>query len=93
MMSLRDNYKTMINTRTSLEILQDNIIKEIEEFFNENDLKAVNVQLYKKYIKIITNYAMMEFKALNMIQEKYPDWDVRVENNNGTIAILLYLQQ
>lgn len=93
MMSLIDNYKTMINTKTSLEILQDNIIKEIEEFFIENELKAVNVQLYKEYIRIVTNYAMMEYKILEMIHDKYPDCEVRVENNNGTIAILLCLQQ
>ena len=93
MMSLIDNYKTMINTRTSLEILQDNIIKEIEEFFIENELKAVTVQLYNKYIKIVTNYTMMEYKTLDMIHDKYPDWEVRVLNNNGTIAILLCLQQ
>lgn len=93
MMSLIDNYKTMINTKTSLEILQDNIIKEIEEFFIENELKAVNVQLYKKYIRIVTNYAMIEFKTLEMVHEKYPDCEVRVENNNGTMAILLCLQQ
>ena len=83
----------MINTKTSLEILQDNIIKEIEEFFNDNDLKAVNVQLYKEYIRIVTNYTMMEYKILEMIHNKYPDCDVRVQNINGTIAILLYLQQ
>ena len=93
MMSLIDNYKTMINTRTSLEILQDNIIKEIEEFFIENELKAVNVQLYKKYIRIVTNYTMMEYEIIEMIHDKYPDWEVRVLNNNGTIAILLCLQQ
>lgn len=93
MMSLIDNYKTMINTRTSLEILHDNIIKEIEEFFIENELKAVTVQLYNKYIKIVTNYTMMEYKTLDMIHDKYPDWEVRVENHNGTIAILLCLQQ
>ena len=93
MMSLIDNYKTMINTRTSLEILQDNIIKEIEEFFIENELKAVTVQLYNKYIKIVTNYTMMEYKIIEMIHDKYPDWEVRVENHNGTIAILLCLQQ
>ena len=93
MMSLRDNYQTMINTRTSLEILQDNIIKEIEEFFIENELKAVTVQLYNKYIRIVTNYTMMEYKIIEMIHDKYPDWEVRVQNNNGTIAILLCLQQ
>lgn len=93
MMSLIDNYKTMINTRTSLEILHDNIIKEIEEFFIENELKAVTVQLYNKYIRIVTNYTMMEYKILEMIHNKYPDWEVRVENHNGTMAILLYLQQ
>ena len=92
-MSLRDNYQTMINTRTSLEILHDNIIREIEEFFIENELKAVTVQLYNKYIKIVTNYTMMEYKIIEMIHDKYPDWEVRVQNNNGTIAILLCLQQ
>ena len=83
----------MINTRTSLEILQDNIIKEIEEFFIENELKAVTVQLYNKYIRIVTNYTMMEYKFIEMIHDKYPDWEVRVQNNNGIIAILLCLQQ
>jgi len=92
-MSLIDNYKTMINTMTSLEILQDNVIKEIEEFFNENELRAVNVQLYKKYIRIVTNYTMIEFKILEMLNDKYPDCEVRVENHNGTMAILLCLQQ
>jgi len=93
MMSLIDNYKTMINTKTSLEILQDNIIKEIEKFFYENELKAVTVQLYKKYIRIVTNYTMMEYKILEMIHDKYPDCEIRVENHNGNIAIILYLQQ
>lgn len=92
-MSLIDNYKTMINTRTSIEILQDNIIKEIEEFFIENELKAVNVQLFIKHIRIVTSYTMMEYEILEMIHDKYPDWEVRVQNNNGTIAILLCLQQ
>lgn len=93
MMSLIDNYKTMINTRTSLDILQDNIIKEIEEFFIENELKAVNVQLFIKHIRIVTSYTMIEYEILEMIHNKYPDWEVRVQNNNGTIAILLCLQQ
>lgn len=92
-MSLIDNYKTMINTMTSLEVLQENVISEIEEFFRDNDLKIVNVQLFRKYIMIQTGYEMLTLELLNNLHETYPDSKVQVKNHNGTLAILLYLQQ
>lgn len=87
-----ENYQKLIQRKNEIDILQNQIVNEISEFFEEKDIRINNVRLYADNILIQTNYSKLSLHFLKLLEKEY-GCEADIEIIYDTLAIRLHLQQ